>query len=93
MTETSSVPLDPTSRLMKHLLKLGLVRFAWSLRRFHAPVSKEALVLEAGSGGNPYFWANVLLDAYEHTREWHFGLFVATHWAVVAQIKKPVSVF
>ena len=93
MTETSSVPLDPTSRLMKLLLKLGLVRFAWSFRRFHVPVSNEAPVLEVGSREKPYFRANVLLDAYEDTRERHFGLLVAKHRAVVAQIKKPVSAF
>jgi uncharacterized protein YbaR (Trm112 family) len=44
-------------------------RMAWSLRRLHCPVSKEALVLDVGSGGNPYPRANVLLDAYEETVE------------------------
>lgn len=42
---------------------------AWSLRRLHCPVDKDALVLEVGSGGNPYPRANVLLDAYEETIE------------------------
>ncbi|MDD3883606.1 MAG: methyltransferase domain-containing protein [Gallionella sp.] len=30
-------------------------------------------MLEVGSGGNPYFRANVLLDAYEETRERHWA--------------------
>lgn len=93
MSEMSSVPLDPTSRLMKLLLKLGFVRLAWSFRRFHVPVSEEALVPEVGSGGNPYFRANVLLDAYEDTRERHFAPLVAKRRAVVAQIKKQLSAF
>ena len=46
---------------------LGLDKLAWSLRRLHCPVSKEALVLEVGSGNNPYPRSNVLLDAYEDT--------------------------
>lgn len=48
---------------------LGMERVAWSLRRLHCPVPSSALVLEVGSGGNPYARANVLLDAYEDTRE------------------------
>ena len=47
-------------------------RIAWSLRRLHCPVRSDALVLEVGSGGNPYFRANVLLDAYENTGERHW---------------------
>ena len=42
-------------------------RIAWSLRRLHVPVNKNALVLDIGSGGNPYSRANVLLDAYADT--------------------------
>lgn len=87
MIETSSVLLNPTSRLMEFLLKLGLVRFAWSFRRFHVPVSKEALVLEVGSGGNPYFRANVLLDAYEDTRERHFAPLVADRPTVLGLVE------
>jgi uncharacterized protein YbaR (Trm112 family)/SAM-dependent methyltransferase len=52
--------------------RVGLERIAWSLRRLHCPVSKDALVLEVGSGGNPYARADVLLDAYENTRERHW---------------------
>lgn len=87
MSETSSVPLNPASWLMKLLIKLGLVRFAWSFRRFHVPVSEEALVLEVGSGGNPYFRANVLLDAYEDTRERHFAPLVADRPTVLGLVE------
>lgn len=52
--------------------RLGLEPLAWALRRFHTPVDAQALVLEVGSGGNPYPRANVLLDAYEVTRERHW---------------------
>jgi uncharacterized protein YbaR (Trm112 family) len=58
---------------MKALLKVGAVRLAWSFRRLYCPVKKDALVLEVGSGGSPYFRANVLLDAYESTRERHWA--------------------
>lgn len=48
---------------------LQLRRIRWSLRRLYIPVSHSSLVLEVGSGGNPYPRSNVLLDAYEETRE------------------------
>jgi hypothetical protein len=51
---------------------LGFDSIAWALRRFHVPVARHALVLEVGSGGNPYPRSNVLLDAYESTRERHW---------------------
>ena len=57
------------SLLMRGVKKLGMERIAWSLRRLHCPVPSSALVLEVGSGGNPYPRANVLLDAYEDTIE------------------------
>lgn len=57
---------------MRMARRLGAERTAWALRRFHCPVSGPALVLEVGSGGNPYARANVLLDAYEHSRERHW---------------------
>jgi SAM-dependent methyltransferase len=47
-------------------------RLAWSLRRINIKIPPDALVLEVGSGGNPYPRANVLLDAYEETRERHW---------------------
>lgn len=63
----------PESQSMTVLRRLGLDALAWSLRRVHTPVATEALVLEVGAGGNPYPRANVLLDAYEVTRERHWA--------------------
>lgn len=67
---TESVPM----RLAR---RLGWERIAWSLRRLHCPVGPKALVLEVGSGGNPYARADVLLDAYEATRERHWVPLIA----------------
>ncbi|WP_144400052.1 methyltransferase domain-containing protein [Geobacter pickeringii] len=61
------------SLAMQFFLKLGFEKVAWSLRRLHCPVDKNALVLEVGSGGNPFSRSNVLLDAYEETRERHWA--------------------
>jgi SAM-dependent methyltransferase len=63
----------------------GLDSVAWSLRRFHCPVKSNALVLEVGSGGNPYPRSNVLLDAYESTRE--------RHWVPLAKDRPTVLGF
>ncbi|MBF0583314.1 MAG: class I SAM-dependent methyltransferase [Magnetococcales bacterium] len=57
------------SWLMRLFKRLGFEGIAWSLRRLHCPVAKEALVLEVGSGGNPYARSNLLLDAYETSGE------------------------
>ncbi|MFZ2412565.1 MAG: methyltransferase domain-containing protein [Candidatus Methanoperedens sp.] len=57
------------SNAMHFFKKLGMEGIAWSLRRLHCPVGKDALVLEIGAGGNPYPRANILLDAYEETVE------------------------
>jgi len=61
-----------SEKLMVFLRALGWDRLAWSLRKFHTPVANDALVLEVGSGGDPYPRANVLVDAYEETRERHW---------------------
>ena len=61
--------MNDASLLMKTAEFFGLNSLAWSARRLHCPVSSEALVLDVGSGGNPYPRANVLLDAYEDTVE------------------------
>ncbi|MEJ2671403.1 MAG: methyltransferase domain-containing protein [Deltaproteobacteria bacterium] len=58
---------------MRLCRRLGLKGLAWALRRLHCPVGQEALVLEVGSGENPYPRANVLLDAYEETRQRHWA--------------------
>lgn len=60
------------SFLIKFFRKLGFDSIAWSLRRLYCPVKKTDLVLEIGSGGNPYFRANILCDAYFETVERHF---------------------
>jgi SAM-dependent methyltransferase len=65
--------MKQTSKIMNFFLKLKLDSIAWSFRRLHCPVDKNALVLEVGSGGNPYFRSNVLIDAYYETRERHYA--------------------
>ena len=68
--------LTKNSLLMRALLAMGQERLAWACRRLHCPVPKSALVLEVGSGGSPYFRANVLIDAYAETRERHWAPFI-----------------
>jgi SAM-dependent methyltransferase/uncharacterized protein YbaR (Trm112 family) len=65
-------PLRPESTAMRVARRVGFEGLAWGLRRLHCPVGVDALVLEVGSGGNPYARANVLLDAYPDTRERHW---------------------
>jgi SAM-dependent methyltransferase len=55
--------------IFSSLNKIGAFSLSWPLRRYLIEVKKDALVLEVGSGGNPYPRANILLDAYETTRE------------------------
>jgi SAM-dependent methyltransferase len=74
---------NPYSSLMRLCLALGWVRFAWSFRRLYCPVPNNALVLEVGSGGSPYFRANVLIDAYAQTRERHWAPFVTDRPSVL----------
>ena len=57
---------------MTVLAKSCFKRLTWALRRLNIKIAPNALVLEVGSGGNPYPRANVLLDAYEETRERHW---------------------
>ena len=61
--------MNTESCAMRILRKVGFEGAAWSLRRIHCPVDKNALVLEVGAGGNPYPRANVLLDGYEDSVE------------------------
>ena len=67
---------------------IGLEGTAWSLRRLHCPVNKDDLVLEVGSGGNPYARANILLDAYEETRERHWVPLKADRPMVLGFVEK-----
>lgn len=53
-------------------MKKLVSKISWSLRRITIKIPRNALVLEVGSGGNPYPRSNVLLDAYEETRERHW---------------------
>jgi SAM-dependent methyltransferase len=76
------------SVLMVLFKKLGCVRMAWSLRRLHCPVAPDALVLEVGSGGNPYWRANVLCDAYLDTSERHFAKLISDRPTVLAFTEK-----
>lgn len=75
--------LPENSRLMRALLAMGKEKLAWSCRRLHCPVAKSALVLEVGSGGSPYFRANVLIDAYAETRERHWAPFITDRPSVL----------
>ncbi len=69
---------------MRFFLALGLDSIAWSLRRLYCPVSKDALVLDVGSGGNPYFRANVLCDAYVESQERYFAPLIADRPTVLS---------
>ena len=66
---TGSGAFPSASVWMRLARWLGLHSLAWSLRRLHCPVGRDALVLEVGAGGNPYPRANVLLDGFEETVE------------------------
>lgn len=46
--------------------------FKWSLRRLFVPIPSTFLVLEVGSGGNPYPRSNILVDAYQKTQQRHW---------------------
>lgn len=61
--------IQTESFLMRFFRGIRFNRIAWSLRRIYCPVKKDDLVLEVGSGGNPYFRANILCDAYLDTKE------------------------
>ncbi len=73
---------------MSLLRKIGFESAAWSLRRLYCPVDKSALVLEVGSGGNPYPRSNVLLDAYEETRERHWAPLVSDRPTVLGFVER-----
>lgn len=73
---------------MRFFRYIGQDPIAWSLRRLYCPVKKEDLVLEIGSGGNPYYRANVLCDAYLETEERFFEGLVADRPTVLARAEK-----
>jgi hypothetical protein len=76
------------SFFMKLFKKIGLEATSWSLRRLFVPVNNKALVLEVGSGGNPYARANVLIDAYETTRERHWAPLITDRPTVIGFVEK-----
>ena len=69
--------------IINFLLRQECYRLAWSLRRFFLSIPKESLVLEVGSGGNPYPRSNVLVDAYKETRERHWAPLVCDRPTVI----------
>ena len=72
------------SASMRLFRGLGMDPIAWSLRRLYCPVSKTDLVLEVGSGGNPYWRANVLCDALWETSQRHFAKLIRDRPTVLA---------
>jgi len=82
---TGFVPGD--SLAMRLLRRLGRDDLAWPLRRLHVPVDTQDLVLEVGSGGNPFPRSNVLLDAYEVTRERHYQPLIADRPIVLGMVE------
>lgn len=73
---------------MRLFLCLGWNSIAWSLRRIYCPVKGADLVLEIGSGGNPYYRSNVLVDAFEATRQRHYVPLIADRPIVLAYGEK-----
>jgi SAM-dependent methyltransferase len=67
---------------------INLRKVKWALRRIHVPVGQKDLVLEVGSGGNPYPRANVLVDAYEETQERHWDKLVHDRPTILANGEK-----
>ena len=73
---------------MRFFRSIGMDSVAWSLRRLYCPVDKHDLVLEVGSGGSPYFRANVLCDAYEVTQERFFAPLVQDRPTVIGFVEE-----
>lgn len=59
--------------------------FKWSLRRLFVPIPSTFLVLEVGSGGNPYPRSNILVDAYQESQQ--------RHWEPLIQDRPTVLAF
>lgn len=76
------------SQAMRFGRAIGLKKLAWSLRRLHCPVSSSELVLDVGSGGNPYPRANVLLDAYEDSHERYHASLICDRPLVLGRAEK-----
>lgn len=76
------------SWVMRAARTAGFEKIAWAFRRLYCPVPRDALVLEVGSGGNPYARANVLLDAFEVTRQRHWVPLVADRPTVLGAVER-----
>lgn len=76
--------IQEESLMMRFFRRIGKDSLAWSLRRWHVPVSKEGLVLEVGSGGGPYDRANILCDAHLDTYERQYAPLVQDRPMVLA---------
>ena len=79
--------MKKNSRIMDFFISLKLNSIAWSFRRLYVPVDKNALVLEVGSGGNPFFRSNVLMDAYLETSERHFEKLVSDRPTILGYVE------
>ena len=75
------------SKLMSFFDNLKMYNFSWSFRRLYVPVKNSDLVLEVGSGGNPYFRSNILIDAYQETRERHWVPLIADRPTVLGFVE------
>ena len=80
--------IQAESLSMRFFRRIGMDSIAWSLRRLYCPVGRRDLVLEVGSGGSPYFRANVLCDAYEETQERFFAPLVHDRPTVMAFVEQ-----
>jgi ubiquinone/menaquinone biosynthesis C-methylase UbiE len=67
---------------------MKLYKIAWSLRRLYVPVNPTSLVLEVGSGGNPYFRSNILLDPYLVSGERHWAPLITDRPFVLGFVEK-----
>lgn len=82
------IKIQTESLFMRFFRKIGMDSIAWSLRRLYCPVDKRDLVLEVGSGGSPYFRANVLCDAYEVSQERFFAPLVHDRPTIMAFVEE-----
>ena len=87
MTAGKQRAIPRESLLMRLFRSTGMDSIAWPLRRLHCPVEANDLVLEVGSGGNPYYRANVLCDAYLETYERHYAALVNDRPTVLAYVE------
>ncbi len=88
MITMESAKIKSESKLMRFFRQIGMDSVAWSLRRLYCPVNQNDLVLEVGSGGSPYFRANVLCDAFEETGERYYAPLIKDRPTIIAFAEK-----